>query len=223
MLTGLRQELAVYYWYSGSARFDGEHSLAAHRERPDAPPSPYYLHYPGGMSNNLAGLFDTAGGLLAELTRERQLVFDRIAPVPFGADPVGTSLLEHLGNRYRLLRFKKEETPDGQTRFSGPLHGFFRPGVTKVVGVDDHISGGYTKLKFLEALDRAGLRITDFLAVVDREQGGREFLASLGITLHSLLTISELVEYYAYRGWISAEKAAEVQAYTAANQLWPVN
>jgi orotate phosphoribosyltransferase len=223
MLQGRLEELAIYYWHSGSVRF-GSFALAEHRGRPKLPPSPYYLHYPSLQARNgdlnLVGLFDTAAGLLADMVRERHLAFHHLAPIPEGPRPLVKALAQRLRHRGILMFLKSIDC--GQTVFTGPVSGDYLPNEV-VLPVDDHISGGYTKAKFLMALYAAGLRVNDLLTVVDREQGGREFLASRGIRLHSLMTITELVGYYAYRGWISAEKAAEIKAYTAANQLWTAN
>ena len=45
-----------------------------------------------------------------------------------------------------------------------------------------------------QILRNDGLIVQDAVVFLDREQGGREYLASFGIQVHPVLTISQLLE-----------------------------
>ncbi|RJP24624.1 MAG: orotate phosphoribosyltransferase [Candidatus Omnitrophota bacterium] len=63
----------------------------------------------------------------------------------------------------------------------------------KVVLVEDVITTGGSVFKAVEAVKSAGAEILDVLAIVDREQGGREAFAQAGLPYHPIFTISELM------------------------------
>jgi len=51
------------------------------------------------------------------------------------------------------------------------------------------------------------------LVLIDRQQGGRSELAARGYTLHSLLSLSSLLDILAARGAVTGEQAARVREY----------
>lgn len=59
--------------------------------------------------------------------------------------------------------------------------------------VDDLITVGSTVAKSIAGLRAEGKRVSSVIVVVDREEGGRESLAGLGVTLYSLVTKKELI------------------------------
>ncbi len=58
---------------------------------------------------------------------------------------------------------------------------------------DDVISEGLSKLEGIKPLEELGAKVKHLLVVVDREQGGTEKLEALGIRVHALAKISEIV------------------------------
>ena len=65
----------------------------------------------------------------------------------------------------------------------------------KVVLIDDMITDGKSKIRFIEGIRKEGAVCEDVLVIIDREQGGTEGLAAEKTKLHSLLTLKELLEY----------------------------
>jgi orotate phosphoribosyltransferase len=61
-----------------------------------------------------------------------------------------------------------------------------------VVVVEDVITTGGSALKAVEAVRGAGGVIVGVLALVDRQEGGREALEAAGLSVVSLVTASDL-------------------------------
>jgi orotate phosphoribosyltransferase len=91
------------------------------------------------------------------------------------------------------------------------IEGAFAPGETAVV-LDDLITTGASKVEALAPLKEAGLKVTDVVVLVDREQGGREELAAAGLTLHAVLTVSQLLDALVRHGRIAATAASDVRS-----------
>ena len=88
----------------------------------------------------------------------------------------------------------------------------------KVVLVDDLATGGYSKLRFIEGIQKAGALVNDVLIVLDREQGCKEALEEKGVTLHSLITLKELLKYMKSKELVTAEKYKEILRYLEENK-----
>jgi len=65
----------------------------------------------------------------------------------------------------------------------------------KVVLIDDMITDGKSKTRFIEGIKQEGAVCKDVLVILDREQGGTDNLSAEGINLHSLITLKELMEH----------------------------
>ena len=72
------------------------------------------------------------------------------------------------------------------------IEGPFQPG-DKVVIVEDVITTGGSALKAVEAVRNAGGEILGVLALVDRQEGGREALEAAGLRVLALATAADLL------------------------------
>ena len=70
----------------------------------------------------------------------------------------------------------------------------------RVALVEDVITTGGSAARAVEAVRREGAVPVGILALVDREEGGREALESLGIEVRTLATASEIIPYIAASG-----------------------
>lgn len=59
------------------------------------------------------------------------------------------------------------------------------------------ISGGRSVLAAVERLQHAGISVYDVVAIIERDEGSRKLLASHGLTLRSLGTIDQLIDFCA--------------------------
>lgn len=70
----------------------------------------------------------------------------------------------------------------------------------KVVLIDDMITDGRSKMRFIEGIRKEGAICEDVLVILDREQGGTDNLAGEGLKLHSLMKLKEMLEYMKKNG-----------------------
>ena len=131
------------------------------------------------------------------------LRFDRIAAIPYAGLPIGLAVSLESGKPFLYPR----EVEDFGTKKA--IEGHFEPGEIAVI-LDDLITTGGSAVGAVESLLDAGLSVHDVVVLVDREQGGAKELAERGFTLHSVLTISLLLEILARRGRIRETVRADV-------------
>jgi uridine monophosphate synthetase len=150
--------------------------------------------------------------LLREVARTmastaRELMFERIAAVPYAGLPIGVALALELN--WPLIYPRREVKEHGTRR---AIEGYFQPGETALV-VDDLITRGDSKLEAIAPLEAAGLTVRDVLVLIDREQGGAEDLAGRGYRLHTILRLSELLDSLRESARITPDQHAQVLRY----------
>jgi len=124
------------------------------------------------------------------LERCRDLRIDAIGGLTLGADPIasGVVALSGEGNPLRAFIVRKEPKDHGTgALIEGPP---LRAG-DRVLVVDDVITTGGSLLKAVDALRELPVEIVEAVAVVDREEGGREAIEARGVRVHTLFVRSE--------------------------------
>jgi uridine monophosphate synthetase len=150
--------------------------------------------------------------LLAEVGRAylpllKDLVFDRLAALPYAALPIATAISLQSG---KPMIYPRKEAKEYGTR--SEVEGAFNPGERAVV-IDDLATTGGSKFEAIDRLKKAGLQVTDIVVLVDRQSGAAEALAEAGYRLHAVFTLLELLAYWEQVGRISPGQAAEVRAF----------
>ena len=118
----------------------------------------------------------------------RGLACDLVVGVETGGIPLAT-LVAYLTGKPMVYVRKKPKEHGTQRMIEGDL----REGGRGVV-VDDVATTGSSILRAVRALREAGVEVRDALVVVDREEGARRALRSVGVELHALVTLGELLE-----------------------------
>lgn len=116
---------------------------------------------------------------------------DSIGGLTMGADPVAYAIAAaSFGSRTQVDAFsvRKESKDHGTGRL---IEGNFRPGQSVVV-IEDVITSGGSARRALSAIEGAGGKVLGVLAVVDREEGGRDILEQDGRRVVTLTTATEL-------------------------------
>ena len=116
------------------------------------------------------------------------LKFDLIIGVPYTALPIATaiSLQENIP-----MIIRRKEVKDYGTKKA--IEGVFVKG-QKCLIIDDLITSGGSIFETIEPLEHEGLKVSDIIVLIDREQGGRKHLQDKGYKVHSVLTISEVLD-----------------------------
>ncbi|MDJ0898423.1 MAG: bifunctional orotidine-5'-phosphate decarboxylase/orotate phosphoribosyltransferase [Xenococcus sp. MO_188.B8] len=156
----------------------------------------YYIDLRKIISN--PQLFNQVIKAYAEILKN--LTFERIAGIPYGALPTATGLALNLN---RPMIFPRKEVKAHGTRRL--IEGNFHPGETAVV-VDDILISGKSVTEGAAKLESAGLKVKDIVVFIDHEAGVKERLASKGYRAHSVLNISEITETLYEAGRITAEQ-----------------
>jgi len=97
------------------------------------------------------------------------------------------------------------------------------PAGARVLLVEDLITDGRSKMIFINGLRQANLVVEHCLVVLDREQGGSALLAQEGVTLHSLTTAANVLDYGVQSGYLAKADVAAVIAYLENPDAWQSN
>jgi orotate phosphoribosyltransferase len=112
--------------------------------------------------------------------------FDRIAGVPLAGIPFASQIAYTLRKPFLYVR-KTSRHHGRQRRVEGVL-----VSGDHVLLVDDLITTGLNLKKAADAIRAEGGIVDKAVALLDREEGGKEKLEKKGITVHTLLKISEV-------------------------------
>lgn len=115
-----------------------------------------------------------------------------IGGLTLGADPIAYAISYTSAQTDRPLRaftVRKEAKTHGTGKL---IEGPFQAGDRTVV-IEDVITTGGSALKAVTAVQQAGGVVLGVLALVDREEGGREIIQATGIPVISLVTAQELL------------------------------
>jgi orotate phosphoribosyltransferase len=117
---------------------------------------------------------------------------DSVGGLTLGADPVSYAIAHAsalAGSPVRAFTVRKEAKTHGTGKV---IEGPFTAG-DRVVIIEDVITTGGSALRAVAAIQAAGGIILGVLAVVDREEGGREAIAAQGVPVVALATASQVL------------------------------
>ncbi len=138
--------------------------------------------------------------------------YDRICGVPYTALPIATAI--SLAHSLPMVMRRKEAKEYGTKKI---IEGAFEPGHHCLL-IEDLITSGSSLFETIEPLEREGMKVTDIVVLLDRQQGGKKRIEDKGYTLHSLLTISDLLEVLEEENQLSQSTIQNVHAFLEANQ-----
>jgi len=124
----------------------------------------------------------------------KELEFQVIAGIPYTALPIATAI--SINQNWPMV-YARKEVKDYGTRKK--IEGVFNEGDTALI-IDDLITTGGSKFETVEPFEASGLKIRDFIVLVDREQGGGRLLEEKGYRLHSIIGINELLDILSEEG-----------------------
>jgi orotate phosphoribosyltransferase len=139
------------------------------------------------------------GRLGLSTLRQSGWQIEAIGGLTLGADPISYAISHASAGSARPLRaftVRKEAKTHGTGKV---IEGPFRPN-DHVAVIEDVITTGGSALRAIDAVRNAGGTVSGVLAVVDRQEGGREALESAGVPVIALTTASEIMATLEKRG-----------------------
>lgn len=134
------------------------------------------------------------GPLALAALREVNWRVDAVGGLTLGADPISYAIAyasAETASPLRAFTVRKEAKAHGTGRLiEGPFHQGDRVAI-----IEDVITTGGSALRAVEAVRAAGGTVAGVLALVDREEGGRDALASAGLPVVALARASDIVAH----------------------------
>lgn len=138
---------------------------------------------------------DALGGTLVSILFLRMLKenISAVGGLSIGADPIasGISQIGYLtGKKITAFYIRKEPKKHGTSKWvEGPV----RSG-EKVAILEDVVTTGGSSLKAIEKITEFGCMVEQVIAVVDRNEGGREVFKERGLDYKYLFDIKDVIE-----------------------------
>ena len=132
------------------------------------------------------------GPLALAVLRQTTWAITAIGGLTLGADPLSYAISYASAETEHPLRaftVRKEAKSHGTGRL---IEGPFREG-DRVVVIEDVITTGGSALRAVDAVRAAGGIVSGVLALVDREEGGREAILATGIPVIALASASDIM------------------------------
>jgi uridine monophosphate synthetase len=170
--------------------------------------SPYYIDLAGLLSS--PNLLCIVADVAAKQIR-RMMVTDRIEKLA-SIELKGALIASIVACKANLpcVIVRKEEKMYGAT---GRIAGADVKKGDRILFFDDVISEGLSKVEGIKPLREIGADVGNLLVVVDREQGGKEKLETLGFRVCALARVSEIVNSLHQNKHISKDQVDEVLEY----------
>jgi len=140
---------------------------------------------------------------------------DHICGVPYTALPIASVI--SVDNNMPMLIRRKEAKDYGTKKM---VEGIFKQGQTCLI-IEDVVVTGDSIYDTAELLQQQGLKVTDAVVFLDRDQGGVHNLKKRGIKLSYAFRLPEVVSMLEEEGKISSSTVAEVKKFLRANSTDP--
>lgn len=198
----MKKEIALALHEIGAVKF-GEFTLKSGIKSPIYIDLRLLISYPKVLKMISRAMIELAEGL----------EFDVIAGIPYTALPIATTM--SVEKDWPMVYARKEVKEYGTKK---KIEGVFKEGDTALI-VDDLITNGASKFETIEPFEASGLKIRDFIILVDREQGGKRLLEEKGYQMHSVLGINELLEVLKEEEKIEEADYSRAKSFIAETQV----
>lgn len=132
--------------------------------------------------------------LIVQKAKELNVQVKAVGGLTMGADPIALATAMHSFSEnpsapLQAFVVRKNPKTHGQTKL---IEGNFKAG-DKVVVIDDVVTKGDSTIAAIEAVKREGGEVAFVVVLVDRQQGGREKIESLGYKVVPAFTKDDLL------------------------------
>jgi uridine monophosphate synthetase len=132
----------------------------------------------------------------------KDLKYDRLAGVAYAALPIAGAISLEMNQPWVFMRKEALKKAYGLEK---SLEGEYRKGEA-VVMIEDLATTATSLLEAISAIEAHGLEVKDAVVLLDYGKGGPQNLAAKGYTLHSFMTVREMVDIMFAEGKIDAAK-----------------
>lgn len=141
----------------------------------------------------------------------QSLDYDRLAGIPYAAMPIAAAVAAETKQPWIYTR--KEAKGYGLNKM---IEGEYEAGETIAV-IDDLITTGASKFEVIKPFEKAGLKVKDVIVLINYEKGGDQTLKKRGYKLHSLFTVSDIIESLAEANVINPAMAEKARQFLASS------
>jgi len=134
----------------------------------------------------------TIGPLALSALQQTGWQVDAIGGLTLGADPIAYAISyasAHTTQPLRAFTVRKELKAHGTGKL---LEGPFKQG-DRIAVIEDVITTGGSAIRAIDAVRAAGGTVAGVLALVDREEGGRQTIEKAGVPVVALVTASQIL------------------------------
>ncbi|MGL6227199.1 MAG: orotate phosphoribosyltransferase [Thermoguttaceae bacterium] len=117
---------------------------------------------------------------------------DAVGGMSIGADPITASVITMSAMNDIPLRgfmVRKQSKGHGTNQY---IEGPVKSGDSVVI-LEDVVTTGGSSIEAIERVEAAGLKVLGVIAIIDREEGGREAFGERGYAFRSLFTIKDFL------------------------------
>ena len=132
--------------------------------------------------------------------------FDLVCGVPYTALPIATCF--SIQHNIPMIMRRKEKKDYGTKQM---VEGEFRPGQRCLI-IEDVVTTGSSIIETADELEAAHLQISDVIALIDREQGGKETLEKK-YRLHALLSLSAILQTLLHSNFLNATERKLIETF----------
>jgi orotate phosphoribosyltransferase len=132
--------------------------------------------------------------LIRQEEAARQTRIDSIGGLTMGSDPIALatgmfSVFAKDPQPFQTFSVRKTQKSHGQGKL---IEGSFRPEDTVVI-IDDVVTRGESTIAAINAVTQAGAKIAFIVALVDRQEGGRDRIEQMGYSVLPVFRRDELL------------------------------